>query len=71
MTQWMSSPFEGNQGTLTPMHDDYGREPSWPVAVVVGALAFVVGVIVRVRNCVGRLFGTRDKRRSGDDDNDD
>jgi hypothetical protein len=39
------------------MHDDYGEEPSWPVAVVVGVLAFVVGVIVRVRTCVGRLFG--------------
>jgi hypothetical protein len=39
------------------MHDDYGEEPSWPVAVVVGVLAFVVGVIVRVRTCVWRLFG--------------
>jgi hypothetical protein len=41
------------------MHDDYGQEPSWPVAVVVGVLAFVVGVIVRVRTCVGGLFGRR------------
>jgi hypothetical protein len=45
------------------MHDDYGDEPSWPVALVIGALAFVVGVIVRVRDCVGRLVG----RRSPDD----
>jgi hypothetical protein len=47
------------------MHDDYGEEPSWPVAIVIGALAFVVGVIVRVRDCLGGLF-----RRRGPKDED-
>jgi hypothetical protein len=46
------------------MHDDYGEEPSWPVAVLIGVLAFVVGVIVRIRECVGGVFD----RAGGDDD---
>ncbi|MDT5316216.1 MAG: hypothetical protein QOE74_5236 [Mycobacterium sp.] len=39
------------------MHDDYGEEPSWPVAVV-----------VRVRTCVGRLFGRGRPRGPAVDD---
>jgi hypothetical protein len=39
--------------------DDYQEEPSWPVAVFIGSLALVVGVIVRVRDCVSGLFSRR------------
>jgi hypothetical protein len=39
--------------------DDYEEEPSWPVAVVIGALVLVVGVIVRFRDCVSGLFSRR------------
>jgi hypothetical protein len=39
--------------------DDYEEEPSWPVAVVIGALVLVVGVIARVRDCVTGLFSRR------------
>lgn len=47
------------------MHDDYGREPSWPVALVVGAIAAVVGVVVRVRTAV-RCLVRRDADHPSD-----
>jgi hypothetical protein len=55
-------PGSQKEDTGTVQHDygdDYEEEPSWPVAVVIGALVLVVGVIVRVRDCVSGLFSRR------------
>ncbi|TXH18574.1 MAG: hypothetical protein E6R06_26345 [Mycobacterium sp.] len=52
-------------------YDDYGEEPSWPVAVVVGMLAFVVGFVARVRDCLVRPFRRHEdppEERSGPGD---
>lgn len=57
-----------DQGHDDQGHDDYGTEPSWPVALVVGAIVFLVGVVVRVWgwirapwDCLRRVFGRAGK----------
>lgn len=47
----------GDTGRVQDDDDDYGREPSWPVALVVGGLTSVVGVVARVRNRLRRRPG--------------